>query len=123
LSPTDTSTTRATVSLARPHQLLGSFGARLLKELGRGGQPSPAGPPAEFGQTLGDPVSLLGFIADQRGPENLPMLRLGGASVLCRPYPQAADGIVPRLRTVSVAIAEDLMLSNAAMTAYDVIRT
>ena len=84
----------------RARQRPGSIGARLFKQLGRGGRSTPTGSPAEFGQAPGDPlslISLMGLIPDQNEPKNLPMLRFRGTSVLRR-----------RLRTVSVAIAKGL---------------
>jgi hypothetical protein len=65
--------------------------------LGRGERSAPAGALAEFSQALGDPLALFGltgFIPDQDKPENLPMLRLRGSSVLSRPYAQTAHDIV-----------------------------
>jgi len=69
----------------------------LIEELGGGGRFAPAGSTAEFGEALGNPPPLfrpMGFIPDQDETKNLPMLCFRGASVLGRPYAQAADNIV-----------------------------
>jgi hypothetical protein len=61
---------------------------------------------------------LIGFIPDQDEPKNLPMLCFRGASVLRRPYAQAADDIVIQVANRERRHRQGSMLSSAAMTAY-----
>jgi len=99
----------------------GSIGARLFKQLGRGGRSTPTGSPAEFGQALGDPLSLfslMGVVPDQDEPKDLGMLGLRRASVLGRPHAQAAYNIVIKVANRERRHRQWPLLSGAAITAW-----
>jgi len=64
------------------------------KFIGRG-RPAASGAAAEFGETFSGPHMGRRLLVTHQGlPEESPMFRLGGASMLGRPYPQAAHDVV-----------------------------